>query len=57
MESTSIRVLDVTVLPYRNGRHVPHAPGDVISIDKLAEAIVRAIRSGDRLLTAVLEPC
>lgn len=57
MGESMIRVLEAVVLPYRNGRHVPHAPGDVIALSKLTEAVARALRSGDRLLANVLEPC
>lgn len=42
------------VLPYKNGRHVRHSPGDVVPLHKLTEAIAR--KSGDRLLQHVLEP-
>ena len=57
MSETMIRVLEETVLPYRNGRHVPHSPGDIVALSTLTEAIARALRSGDRLLALILEPC
>jgi hypothetical protein len=56
MGETMIRVLEVAVLPYRNGRHVPHAPGDIVALSKLTDAVARALRSGDRLLANLLEP-
>jgi hypothetical protein len=54
MEVTSIRLLAAAVLPYGNGRHVPHAPGDVIPIAKLAWAMVSRINAGDHLLSRIL---
>lgn len=57
MSETMIRVLEAAVLPYRNGRHVPHVPGDIVALSTLTEAIASALRSGDRLLASILEPC
>lgn len=53
----TVRLLVAAVLPYRNGRQVPHAEGDTVAISKLSEAVVRALDADDRLLTAVLERC
>lgn len=52
MEVTSVRLLVGCVIPYRTGRHVPHAPGDVISISDLSPGLVRML--GDDRLSEVL---
>lgn len=50
-----MKVKVATVLPHKNGRHVPHLAGDVVPLAKLSEAVVRAVNADDRLLAAVLE--
>ena len=54
MGEATVKVKVSAVLPYKNGRHVPHAAGDVVPLHKLTEASAR--KSGDRLLQHVLEP-
>jgi len=51
----TVKLLTAAVLPYRNGRHVPHVEGDTVALSKLAESVVRLVESGDSL-AAVLEP-
>jgi hypothetical protein len=55
MSETMVTVKVKATLPYRNGRFVPHLPGDVVSLNKLTEAVVKGVSSDDRLLKHVLE--
>lgn len=56
MSTTTVKVKVEATLPYRNGRFVPHRAGDVVELAKLTDSIARALSSGDRLLTLVVEP-
>jgi hypothetical protein len=56
MGATMVKVKVQATLPYRNGRYVPHLPGDVVELVKLTDSVARALSSGDRLLTRVMEP-
>jgi hypothetical protein len=53
----TVKLLTAAVLPYRNGRQVPHAEGDTVAISTLSESIARLLESGDPLLATVLERC
>lgn len=55
MSETTVTVKVQATLPYRNGRFVPHLPGDVVPLAKLTEAVAKGVSSNDRLLTHVLE--
>ncbi len=55
MSEAAVKVKVPTVLPYKNGRHVPHPAGDVVPLSKLTDSVARALSSGDRFLTSVLE--
>lgn len=56
MGEGTVTVKVQATLPYRNGRHVPHLPGDVVLLSKLTDSVARALSSGDRFLMLVLEP-
>lgn len=51
----TVKLLTAAVLPYRNGRQVPHEEGDTVVLSKLAESVARLLESGDPLIATVLE--